>query len=140
MNLLQKFKGTYSDIFLFLALFIYSFRVSSFNQAARLGYIIVLAGVIFWMTARFQLGDAFSVFPEAKKIIQIGIYKKIRHPVYIAGIITILGLCLIYQKLWFYFALFILIIVQIIRARAEEKILAEKFGQDYLSYKKTTWF
>ena len=140
MNLIQKFKGTYSDIFLFLSLFGYSFIASSFNQTAVIGYVTALLGVMLWITARYQLGDAFSVFPEAKKIIKTGIYKKIRHPVYTAGIISVLGLCLIYQNFWFYIALIALIIMQIIRARLEEKTLTAKFGQSYIEYKNSTWF
>jgi protein-S-isoprenylcysteine O-methyltransferase Ste14 len=111
-----------------------------FNQLALLGYIITLAGATLWTTARYRLGDSFSVFPKATKIVQTGIYKKIRHPIYISGIITIFGLCLIYQNLWFYLAWLALIIIQIIRAKTEEKFLAKKFGQEYISYKKSTWF
>jgi protein-S-isoprenylcysteine O-methyltransferase Ste14 len=99
-----------------------------------------LAGAILWTTARYQLGEAFSVFPKAKKIVQTGIYKKIRHPIYTSGIITIFGLCLVYQKLWINLVLLALIIMQVIRAKAEEKILTNKFRQEYISYKKSTWF
>lgn len=140
MNLLQKFKGTYSDIFLFFTLFVYSFKLSGFNQLTLLGYIITLAGATLWTTSRYQLGEAFSVFPKATKIVQTGIYKKIRHPIYTSGIITIFGLCLVYQKLWINLVLLALIIMQVIRAKAEEKILTNKFGQEYISYKKSTWF
>lgn len=140
MNLLQKFKGTYSDIFLFLVFFLYSFKVSPFNPAAILGYLTIFVGVVLWVSARYELGDAFSVFPSAKKLVQTGVYKKTRHPIYMAGIISVFGLCLVYQEIWFYVALFALIIIQMIRARAEEKILTKKFGQTYLFYKKSTWF
>jgi protein-S-isoprenylcysteine O-methyltransferase Ste14 len=137
---MQKFKIYYFDALLFLVLFIYSFKISSFNQITVLGYIVALAGMMLWVTARYQLGDAFSILPKATKIIKTGIYKKIRHPVYMAGIIAIFGLCLIYQKSGFYFALIALIIMQVIRARLEEKSLTTKFGQSYIEYKNSTWF
>jgi len=140
MNLLQKFKGTYSDILLFLVLLIYSFKSSFFNQIATFGYIIVLIGVTLWIVSRYQLGDAFSTLPEAKKIIKNGIYKKIRHPIYISGVITFLGLTLVYQKQLFYIVLLLLIILQIIRAIIEEHILVKNFGKEYVEYKKSTWF
>ena len=69
-----------------------------------------------------------------------GIYSKVRHPVYVFGILAILGVVL-YAHLWpALLAFLVLIPMQLLRARAEEQVLIERFGEEYLRYKSRTWF
>jgi protein-S-isoprenylcysteine O-methyltransferase Ste14 len=63
----------------------------------------------------------------------------VRHPVYTFGIILFIGLAMFVAKPWFLIGMLILVPIQIARARAEEKVLVAKFGDEYLDYKKTTW-
>jgi protein-S-isoprenylcysteine O-methyltransferase Ste14 len=100
-------------------------------------------GVVFLtlvFLARLQLGDSFSIAPQARKLVTKGIYSKLRHPVYVFGTLAILGIAL-YLHLWALLLVVLLIIpVQVVRARAEERVLLEKFGEEYLRYKSGTWF
>jgi protein-S-isoprenylcysteine O-methyltransferase Ste14 len=100
-------------------------------------------GVVFLtlvFLARLQLGDSFSIAPQARKLVTTGIYSKLRHPVYVFGTLAILGIAL-YLHLWTLLLVVLLIIpVQVVRARAEERVLLEKFGEEYLRYKSRTWF
>jgi protein-S-isoprenylcysteine O-methyltransferase Ste14 len=41
---------------------------------------------------------------------------------------------------WLFIIWVAIILMQIRRIRNEEKVLAEKFGDEYLEYKKGTWF
>lgn len=140
MNILKKFKGTYLDITIFFILLLYSFKIQHSNRISILGYCIILFGAILWVTSRYQLGNSFSVLPQATKLVKNGLYKRIRHPIYLSGIITFIGFSFVYRQIWLFIVIAVLIIIQIIRAKAEEKILIKKFGQDYILYKKSTWF
>lgn len=98
---------------------------------------VVFLALVF--LARLQLGDSFSIAPEAHKLVTTGIYSKVRHPVYVFGTLAILGIAL-YTHLWPLLAAVLLVIpMQVVRARAEERVLTEKFGEEYLRYKSRTW-
>jgi protein-S-isoprenylcysteine O-methyltransferase Ste14 len=102
--------------------------------------LLFIVGAALGVTARHELAECFSGTPKAKRIVRSGVYSKIHHPIYIGGLLICISLCLLYRNLIFYSVLLVAFVIQSIRARAEEKILTEKFGQDYLDYKKSTWF
>ena len=110
-------------------------------DAARIsGFALGVVFFVLLFFARLQLGDAFSIAPEARKLVTTGIYSKVRHPVYVFGILAILGVVL-YAHLWpALLAFLVLIPMQLLRARAEEQVLIERFGEEYLRYKSRTWF
>ena len=53
-----------------------------------------------WLLARWQLGDAFSVAPEARRLVTRGLYARIRHPIYVFGTLAFLFVDLALQG-WF---------------------------------------
>lgn len=93
------------------------------------GIVGFAPGVVFLVllfVARLQLGDAFSIAPEAGNLVTTGVYSKVRHPVYVFGTLAILGVVL-YEHLWpALLAFLVLVPMQILRARAEEKVPIEK--------------
>jgi protein-S-isoprenylcysteine O-methyltransferase Ste14 len=93
-----------------------------------------------WFVARWQLGDAFSVAPEARQLVTRGLYSKIRHPIYVFGTLAFLFVVLALQG-WPALIIWVMVIlIQVGRARREERILAETFGEEYTSYRSRTWF
>ena len=69
-----------------------------------------------------------------------GIYRRIRHPVYVFSAIGIAGL-LLYMDLPKLFAVFLIIVpMQVLRAWQEGRVLEERFGEEYRAYKRNTWF
>ena len=140
MNLLQKFKGTASDILVVLITQYYFVFLKKISAWGIVGSFLVIIGVGFWLKARWDLGEAFSVLPKATAIIKQGIYSKIRHPIYLSSAIATLGLCLTIQKLWIYIIFFLLVILQFFRAKKEEALFLKKFGAEYRNYKTLTWF
>ena len=99
-----------------------------------------VACAILWLVARGQLGVAFSVKPEASQLVTTGCYAKLRHPIYVFGTMAFMLVLLALQG-WQALAIWaILIPVQVIRARREEKVLAEAFGAAYERYRNSTWF
>lgn len=97
-------------------------------------------GFVFWIVSRIQLGEAYSLRPRVKHLVMEGIYGKIRHPVYVFSSIALAGLIIVSQYYVLFVGLAIVVAVQVMRAKAEEALLSEKFGKTYTAYKRNTWF
>lgn len=104
------------------------------------GLLIGLIGIIIWILGFMQLGRrAFAVLPKAKALQTKGIYKYFCHPLYIGIGLTLLGLSLAKGSLLILlYTLLIIIPLNFLRARKEEKILIDEFGKEYLKYKNKT--
>jgi protein-S-isoprenylcysteine O-methyltransferase Ste14 len=104
------------------------------------GLVTFLVSFVLLTITRVQLGNSFSVTPQAKKLVTHGIYSKLRHPVYVFSALFIFGISL-YINMPLLLLLFVILIpIQVARARAEEKVLEEKFGAEYADYKRSTLF
>jgi protein-S-isoprenylcysteine O-methyltransferase Ste14 len=90
--------------------------------------------------ARVQLGRAFSVQAKANTLVTSGLYSRIRNPIYVFGGLAIAGFMLWVNQPWLLLIFVVLIPVQVWRSRVEARVLEEKFGAEYLEYKKKTWF
>lgn len=110
------------------------------NAQRMLGTGLLVVGTVFVLLARMQLGDSFSILPRAKKLVTRGLYSRIRNPIYTFGTVAIAGMLLILQipKLWI--LLVVLVAIQIFRAGREARVLEARFGEEYRTYRKQTWF
>lgn len=102
----------------------------------------VIAGISFplFVLARWQLGSSFSVKAKASRLVTTGLYSRIRNPIYLFGGLFIVGLSL-FVSVWGPLAVALVIVpMQVVRARREERVLAEAFGEEYARYKSKTWF
>jgi protein-S-isoprenylcysteine O-methyltransferase Ste14 len=104
------------------------------------GLLLTLAAAVALTVARVQLGNSFSLRPEAHELVTQGIYSKISNPIYVFGAILIAGLLLFLNQPKWLLILLVIIPMQIIRARAESKVLEERFGDAYRRYRSQTWF
>jgi protein-S-isoprenylcysteine O-methyltransferase Ste14 len=96
--------------------------------------------LVLWIVARWQLGDSFSVAPEARELVTRGLYSRIRHPIYVFGTLAFLFLVLALLGWSALIICLIVILIQVRRASLEERVLAEKFGEEYTTYRSRTWF
>jgi len=110
------------------------------NLQRYIGTALVLIGISFITVARFQLGRSFSIKPEARKLVTTGLYSKIRNPIYVFGIVTIVGLTLVFQKPDLWIMVVVLAVMQAIRANREAHVLEAAFGDEYREYRRKTWF
>jgi protein-S-isoprenylcysteine O-methyltransferase Ste14 len=78
--------GLYSDSFLF----------------PLIGIFVIILGISIRLTAINSLKTAFTVnlaISENQKLIQNGLYKKIRHPAYLGGLLSIWGIGICYGNI-----------------------------------------
>lgn len=104
------------------------------------GLIIAVASFALWTTARIQIGSSFSITPKAQELVTRGIYSRIRNPIYVFSTLWLAGLVLALGKPSWLAILFVLVPMQIIRARKEARVLEDKFGQEYRAYRRNSWF
>lgn len=95
---------------------------------------------VLLVSARIQLGKSFSVSAQAKQLVTSGLYSKIRHPVYLFAQAFFLGVVIALRSSQWLGLWAILLVVQLLRIRKEERVLEETFGDAYATYKKSTWF
>jgi len=106
----------------------------------EIGAALMVTGIGGIATARYQLGRSFAVKAEAHKLVTHGIYSKIRNPIYVFGVVLILGFLLFFQRPILWLLLVIVIVGQTIRARREARVLESTFGDAYRDYRRKTWF
>jgi protein-S-isoprenylcysteine O-methyltransferase Ste14 len=115
-------------------------RPGAWNTARLTGFCIAVPAAVFLFTARWQLGKSFSVTPQARELVTWGLYSKIRNPIYVFSALLILGVLIALQYRYAVLLLLLLIPIQITRAHQEAKVLEARFGEEYRTYRKGTWF
>ena len=58
------------------------------NNLSYIALCISLICAVLWFVARWQLGDAFSLTAKAQHQVTRGLYSKIRHPIYVFGMLA----------------------------------------------------
>ena len=102
---------------------------------------IGIVGLVIWIAGMACLGKALRILPEANSIVAKGVYRFIRHPIYVGIVFTHFGLFFACGSIFGIIYTFILIIpLNIIRAQLEEKAMLIKFGDRYRVYRDSTWF
>jgi protein-S-isoprenylcysteine O-methyltransferase Ste14 len=110
------------------------------NAMRYIGTALAVVGVSLVGVARFQLGKSFAVKAEAHELVTRGLYSKFRNPIYVFGVVMLIGLILVVQKPFLWIVLVIMVIGQVIRARREARVLETAFGDAYREYRRKTWF
>lgn len=118
----------------------YNLHPTVWTLSNIVGVALAIAAYLLWVTARLQLGDSFSVTAQARQLVTHGLYSKIRNPVYVFGTLFIVGVALAINRPLLLLALPVILPMQVIRARAEAKVLEDKFGDAYREYRRNTWF
>ena len=107
------------------------------------GLIFILSGLVIRWTAILTLRRFFTVdvaIQEDHKIIQLGIYKYLRHPSYTGMLLSFFGLGISLND-WISFCviLFPILYVLLKRIKIEEEVLSDTFGNEYVIYSNNTW-
>jgi protein-S-isoprenylcysteine O-methyltransferase Ste14 len=132
-------------LLIFLGIWItdsFAFHYSTFLRNAIPDFVrIPIAAVVLvigWILARGGMNAVFGTKREKPEVIENGVFRWVRHPIYSGALLFYLAAILITLSLasagfWIFILLFYYRI-----ARYEEKILTDEFGEAYLKYKGKT--
>jgi protein-S-isoprenylcysteine O-methyltransferase Ste14 len=98
---------------------------------------VLALGLLAMLWALGALGTNISVVPQAREVITHGPYARVRHPLYAAELVNVVGLCLAHTGPWPWLVLAALVVFQVIRAGREEAHLTRELP-GYAAYKART--
>lgn len=96
-----------------------------------IGFPILIISGIF---AKYGLGIIFGEVRKKPEIIEKGVFKIVRHPIYLGSILLYLGLTILTCSIASAVVWIIIVIFYYYISRYEEKLLLKEFGADYKSY------
>ncbi len=143
--LIVKLMAFFASISLIGLTFIYIFSDYLIDFSMNIADEIRILGIVgflgvdlgMWLVLH-ELGVNFSQISSERTIISTGVYKYIRHPMYIVfigwGIVTALITSNWLVSLGVPFIIFFIFL----RTPIEEKVLIGEFGNEYIQYMKTT--
>jgi protein-S-isoprenylcysteine O-methyltransferase Ste14 len=105
--------------------------------AGVMSVLLTLSGSAFAVVVLTQLRESFSIMAEARRLVTAGIYRLVRHPLYLAEEIAAIGIVMQFFSPWTALILAVQIGFQLRRMRNEEVILSAIFPE-YLAYCKKT--
>lgn len=101
------------------------------------GTAIALLGVCLWVYAQAVLGRFWSPqlqLQKEHKIVTSGPYRVMRHPIYSAMVVWVIGLALFTANVVFVLLGLLTVVGLLARIPREEKMLIEQFGDVYKQY------
>ncbi len=111
------------------------------HDLVPIGLAVGIFGLTVWIAGMACLGKSLAVLPGASSIVARGVYRLVRHPIYVGIVLTQLGLFFACGSVFGMVYLFVLVIpLNVIRARMEEQALLSKFSDRYRIYRDSTWF
>ena len=105
--------------------------------AEMVSTLLVLFGSAAAVITLIRLGRSFSMMAEARRLVTSGPYRFVRHPLYIAEELAMIGLLMQFFSLSSAFVLAVQIAFQLRRMHNEEAVLAETFPE-YAAYQQRT--
>lgn len=103
-----------------------------------LSTLLTGGGTIAELVILLWLGKSFSLLPEARRLIMTGPYRRIRHPLYLAGLIASVGAMLQFAQPWALIVIVAAFAIQLARMHCEEEVLIHTFPE-YADYMARTW-
>ena len=119
-----------------------------FQVYAVAGLILFLVGAYFRIRARLELrkkagfeslvGTARVQIVKEHKLVKDGLYKHIRHPLYLGEILRNFGFVLFFSSLFGILLVAVSVVFLLFRIRMEERMLIGVFGEEYKEYMRNT--
>jgi protein-S-isoprenylcysteine O-methyltransferase Ste14 len=112
-------------------------RRDLFLSGEIIATLLMMLGNAGAVVALSQLGRSFSVMAETRQLVTTGPYRIVRHPLYFAEEIAIIGVFLQFASPWTALLLLVQIGFQLRRMHNEELVLTAQFPE-YTAYRRTT--
>ncbi|HEY5046953.1 MAG TPA: isoprenylcysteine carboxylmethyltransferase family protein [Rhizomicrobium sp.] len=98
---------------------------------------LTVLGTIASIIVLIRLGRAFSILPEARRLVTDGPYRIVRHPLYVAEEVGNIGIMLQYLQPWSLLIEIAAVALQLWRISFEERVLRDTFPE-YAAYAQRT--
>jgi len=105
--------------------------------AALVSASLTIAGSALAVVVLAQLRGSFSIMAESRELVTTGVYRIVRHPLYLAEEIAAIGVAMQFFSPWAALVLAVQIGFQLRRMRNEEVVLTATFPE-YLAYRTGT--
>ena len=133
-----------SAVYLFILITINSYTESTFlikqlsqPAAITISIILLVIGIPFYLLCGKSIRKAY----KEGKLCTTGVYSACRHPLYASWIFfNVPGIVILFKSWLLLTTPLFMYLLLIILAKKEEDYLSDKFGKDYLEYKKRTNF
>jgi protein-S-isoprenylcysteine O-methyltransferase Ste14 len=97
-------------------------------------------GLIFW--SGLALGRLYSpevTLQKEHRLITDGLYRYIRHPRYLGGMVQGIGLSLLFRSWIGLASTFVFVVIVLFRIKDEEALMSREFGETWKHYCKKSW-
>ena len=129
--------------FLLFLIYLLDFRLIDFSLNSILrnsALVLTILGIFVFILAIIQLNKNLSPFPSPRsnsELVQTGLYKFIRHPIYTGILLSFFGFALYTASLSRVLITVILYFLFLYKSKYEEQMLLDRF-ENYADYKKNT--
>jgi protein-S-isoprenylcysteine O-methyltransferase Ste14 len=109
--------------------------------AAMAGIAMILAGWGVAYLANRAIGASWSATidkTQEQRLATSGMYSVVRHPLYLSGLCILAGTNIYFGSSWAWLGALAALIIISVRVPIEERLLLERFGQEYIDYQKRT--
>jgi protein-S-isoprenylcysteine O-methyltransferase Ste14 len=113
------------------------------STVSAAGFAAALIGLAVALWARVRLGEYWSdkvVLQEGHRLIRSGPYAYMRHPIYSGVLLGVAGTALVLGEVRGIVAFVIVLVNYSIKAKREETILADEFGEEFKLHREQTGF
>ena len=103
--------------------------VRHFPQVFLAGQCLLIVGTLLTVVGMATLGRSFSISVEARALVTHGIYRWMRHPIYVGECVAVTGVAVIRFHMAAFVVVATFVVLQMWRARLEERKLGETFEE-----------
>jgi protein-S-isoprenylcysteine O-methyltransferase Ste14 len=98
-----------------------------------LGLVVQQVGLVLTLVAILTLRRSFGLAPAHRGLVMHGVYGVVRHPLYFAEFVALVGYCIGYASVLNWTVLSVSAALQVMRLLAEERLLSA--DADYVAYR-----
>lgn len=113
------------------------YPIHNFTLLMQVGSSLQYIAILFEIVALATLRTSFTILPESHRFVRQGIYRFVRHPLYSAYFVGYGGFALSINQPAIWIVYMVLVVSEIIRAKAEETVLLKTFPE-YNIYRQQT--